>query len=284
MRETRLRVLPSERLVQEIVQRQGREPFLPADDLGNLHEMVVHDVRQVVCRQLVRPFPQHLVVKCVRIHLDVPADEVVHLHHTVIRHLEADGPVGMRLQKRLPLALRHGDGVAQLIACDMVVDEGPAGSLGFGPLGRQLLGCVECIVCVAFLHQFLCVFAVDTAPLGLPVRCMRMSLRRGLHYIAFCVHPLVGDDAAPVECFYDIFLRSRDEPLGVGVFNPYDEIPSVLLGVEVVVKSCTYSAHMQRPRRRRGKSYSCLAVHFYMFLFSVYFVYVRIVSLGDSSD
>ena len=76
-----------------------------------------------------------------------------------------------------------------------------------------------------------------------------MPFGRGLDYIAVTVDAFIRDDPAPVEGLDDIFLGSRDKPLGVCVFYPYDKIPSVLLGVEVVVQCCPDSAHMERPCR-----------------------------------
>ena len=63
MREARHSVLPAESLVEQVVQRQGRQPLFASDDLGDFHQMVVHYVGQVVGRQLVGPLPKHLVVE-----------------------------------------------------------------------------------------------------------------------------------------------------------------------------------------------------------------------------
>ena len=86
MREAGLRILPAESLIQQIVQGQGREPFLAADDLRDLHQMVVHDVGQVVGRQFVGAFPEHLVVERIAVDFDVAADQVVHRHDPVFRN------------------------------------------------------------------------------------------------------------------------------------------------------------------------------------------------------
>ena len=62
-----------------------------------------------------------------------------------------------------------------------------------------------------------------------------MALGCCLHNISFSVNSLVGNDAAPVERFDDIFLCSRNKTLGIGVFNPYDKVASALFREEVVI-------------------------------------------------
>ena len=99
---------PAECLVQEVVERQGREPLLAADDFRNFHQMVIDDVGEVVGRQFVRPFPEYLVIQRIRVDFDVTPDEVVHLDDPSLGHLEPDGPVRGGLQQRADLAFRKG--------------------------------------------------------------------------------------------------------------------------------------------------------------------------------
>ena len=76
-----------------------------------------------------------------------------------------------------------------------------------------------------------------------------MTLGRSLDHLAVSVHAFVRNDAAPVKSLDDIFLGPGNEPVGVGVLDPDDEISSALLGVEVVIKSRADSAHVQRAGR-----------------------------------
>ena len=149
MCETRLGLLPSESLVEHVMQRQGRKPLLSADNLCNLHEVVVHDIGEVVSRQFVGSLPEHLVVESVGIHLDMSADKVVHLDDGILGHLEADGPVRCLLQQSLCLLLAEGEGIAELLAGLLVVDEGLAGCLCSRTLCVKLLRAVESVVGVA---------------------------------------------------------------------------------------------------------------------------------------
>ena len=261
MRKPRLGVLPAECLVKQVVQRQGRQPFLPADDFRYLHQMVVHDIGQMVCRQFVGPFPEHLVVQCVRIHLYVPANQVIHLHDPVFRHPETDGPVRVRLQKRSPFALRHGQGVPQGLAGDVVVYESLLPGFHLFPFRGEFFRGVEGIVRISLFHQFLCVFPVDASPLGLSVRRMRMLVGSRFHHIPVLVHALVRYDSAPVQGFDDIFFGPRHEPVRVRILDSYDEIASMLFRIEVVVKRSPDTAHMQRSCRRRREPHSCFPFH-----------------------
>ena len=261
MRETGHGIGPSERLVQQVVQRQGREPLLAADDLGDFHQMVVHDVGEVVGRELVGPLPEHLVVQGVGIDGDVAADEVVHLHDAVLRHLEADGPVRGFRQQVLHLARGKGEGVAEGHARHRVVGEGLTLGLGGLAAGVQFLRRIERVVGPSGFHELVGVLPVDGTPLALAVGRMGMLRRGVLHHLAVGIHTLVGDDAAPTQGFDDVFLRARDEPVGVGIFDPEDEISSVLLGIQVVVQGRPDAAHVERTGRRRGETDACSSFH-----------------------
>ena len=57
MGEARHGTGPAKRLIQKVMQGKGRQPFLAADDLGNLHQMVVHYVCEMVRGKFVGPFP-----------------------------------------------------------------------------------------------------------------------------------------------------------------------------------------------------------------------------------
>ena len=114
------------------MQGQGRQPLLAADDLGDLHQVVVHDVGEVVGREFVGPLPEDLVVQRGGVDLDVAADQVVHLHDAPFGHQEADGPVGALRQQALHLLFGEGQRVAQGPAGEVVVDEGLAAGFGLG--------------------------------------------------------------------------------------------------------------------------------------------------------
>ena len=223
--------------------------------------MVVHDIGKVVCRQFVGPLPEHLVVKGIGIHLDVSADQVVHLHDDILRHPEPYGPCVGRLEKIPDLILRQGEGVAELHPRLLVVDEGAACGLRRSPLRLKFLRRVESIVGIAVGNELVGIAAVDALALGLPVWGVRMLLRGHLDDIAILVNALVRMDAAPVKGLDYVSFGARHEPVGVGILNADDEVTTVLLGIQIVIESRPDSSHMERACRRRRKSYSCSSFH-----------------------
>ena len=78
---------------------------------------------------------------------------------------------------------------------------------------------------------------------------------------------LVDAYPAPGERVEDIFLRSRHEPLRIGVFDAEDEVSAVLTGEQVVVQRRTDAAHVQRARRTGRESYSDFSFHVSSFPF-----------------
>ena len=128
----------------------------------------------------------------------------------------------------------------------MIVDEGLSFSLKGSPFCRQLLGSVESIIGKALLYKFFSIFAVYALSLALPVWGMRMPLGSCFNHIPFCINSFIRNDAAPVKCLDYILLGPGDESLGICILYPYDEIASVLFCIEVVVKRCPDSSHVQR--------------------------------------
>ena len=93
MREAGLQVRPTKGPVQQIMQRQRRQPLLATDHVRHLHQTVVHDIRQMVRRQRIGRLIEHLVVERRSVHLDMPPDQVVHFDDLVFGHLEANDPL-----------------------------------------------------------------------------------------------------------------------------------------------------------------------------------------------
>ena len=245
MREARSGLFPAECLVQHIVKRQGGQPLLSADYLGDLHQVVIHDVGQVICRQLIRAFPKDFVVQSIGVDFNMPADQVVHRHHGVLGHLETDGPVGGLTKQPCGLLFAQCQGIAQRKAGLLVIGESLSARLRCTAYSLELLRGVECVICISVRDQLLGILAVDAAPLALPVGRVRMALRRRLYDAAVGVHSLVGSDPAPFQCLDDVFLGSGYEAVGVGILDAEDEVSSALFCKQVVVERRADPAHMQ---------------------------------------
>ena len=119
-------------------------------------------------------------------------------------------------------------------------------------------GSVEGIVSKTVSDQLLGIFAVDAAPLRLPVGSVRITLVGLLGQTSVGTEALVGHYTAPAKRLDDILFRAGDEAMRVGVLDTEDEVAAPLLGEEVVVECGAYSAHVERPGRGGGESYSGL--------------------------
>ena len=137
--EGRHGVLPSECAVEQHVKRCARQPLLATYYVRYLHEVVVDDVSQVVCRQFVGTLVEHLVVEDVALDDDVSADHVVDVYIDARLHLEAYYVLLAVGDATLHFLLRQCERVGHLTACACVVLE----VLYLGTLSLKLLGRVE---------------------------------------------------------------------------------------------------------------------------------------------
>ena len=225
---------PAECLVEQHVERRAGQPLLAADDVGYLHQVVVHDVGQVVCGQFVGALVEHLVVYDVALDAHLAAYDVVDEHLASRLHAEAHHVLRPLGHEPLHFLLGHGERVAHREARVGVVLE----VLHLLALGLQLLGRVERHVCLALVEQLAHVLLVYVAALALAVWAV----------VASEGHAFVELDAEPAERLYDIFLCAGHEPAGVCVFDSEHEVAAPLAGKHVVVKRGAYAADVQGPR------------------------------------
>ena len=178
-------VFPTERAVEQHVQRCRWQPLLATDNVAYLHQMVVYDVGKMVSGQLVSTLIEHLVVE------DVALDDHVAAYHVVDMHLDTGGDeeahhillaVGYHLA---PLCLGERQRVSHLHAGACIILE----ILYLGALGVKLLGRVEGIISLAVGQELVYVLLVDVATLTLAVGTM----------VATEADALVKLDAEPLE-------------------------------------------------------------------------------------
>ena len=67
MRKTWHRFLPTKSFVEQHMQRQTREPFFTANNVRNLHQMVIHHVGHMVRGQTITTLIQHLIINLRRV-------------------------------------------------------------------------------------------------------------------------------------------------------------------------------------------------------------------------
>ena len=197
-------LLPSE-VVEDVLLAEGVvQVVLTADDVGHAHLVVVDRDGQVHHRVdvVLVPGPRVGVVH------DAQCDEV------------PDGGVGV-----VEVGLHDDDGLALLVLAgeELVVplELGLDGEVVAGAGLTVLLELPPVVpvagahVCVALLQELPGVVVVDLEPVGL-------------------VERPADADAEPVEVLDDHVVGVGPEPLGVGVLEPEDELPSVPLDVLVV--------------------------------------------------
>ncbi len=198
--------------------RQGRDPLLGADHVGDPHQVVVYDVGEVV-RGVAVALEQHLVVHQVVVDADLAAQQVGDGGLALARHRQADH---VRLPRgAAPRRLGGRERAAVAVVAERVRDLLP--SLLLAQRFEALPG-AEARVRGAAGDELLGVVAVDREALALAVRPVR----------AADVRPLVPRKAQPAQRLEDHALGGRVRALAVGVLDAQDELPAVLLRPGVV--------------------------------------------------
>ena len=221
MGELRHRVSPSERTVKQNMQRSRRQPFFTANHVGHLHQMVVYDVGQMVGRQFVGTLVKHLIVENGRVDDHIAANHVVHMYVLARLYLEPDDVLPAFGQQPLHLVSRQRQRIAHHTARRGIVLE----ILDFLPLGLQFFRRVEGDISLTGIQQLLHVFLVNVPAFRLTVRTMLPTE----------TYSFVERNAEPTERFQNVFLRSRDKPVGVCVLDTENELAAMLACKKIIV-------------------------------------------------
>ena len=207
---------PAEGLVEQDVLGRGGDPLLGSDDVGDLHEVVVDDVGQMIGGEAVG-LEQDLVVDIVMGEDDGAAELVAEGGLALDGDFEAD-------YAGAAFGLECGDLRGGEFAVRSVVTRGELGGDLRAAHGVQLFGGLEAAVGVAGCEQEIDVGAVDFGAFRLPVRT------KG----ATDIGTLVPLQAEPAEGVEDHLLGGGDEACAVGILDAQDELAAALAGVEEV--------------------------------------------------
>ena len=257
MGETWHRVLPAESFIEQDMERCAREPFFAADHVADLHEVVVHDIGEVVCRQFVGAFVEHFVVQDTGVDFHIPANEVVNVNFHVWLYLEAHGVLRTVGDEAFGFFLPQCERIAHLHTCGGIVLE----VTDFFALLLELFGRIEGDISLSFRQQLLHIFLINVATLALAIR----------PFISSEANAFIKVDAEPFEALEDIVLCSRNKAVGVGVFYTKNEFSSVLASKQIIIKSGTYATDMKRSCRTRRKTHADILfchVSFSIFIFN----------------
>ena len=190
--------------------RHRRDPFVPADNMGGAHQMIVHRVGEVIGGDAVG-FQQHNVLIVFR-HLDGAFDHI-------IKFDAARFVAGRPQPYNIRLSLVHASHrlVGRQIAADRVGTVIPGALLGGllpGAHGGQLVRCAEAGIRQPLRHQRFHIRMVDHAALALLIRAVVALDLAGGDKALVDIHTVIG------EPFQNVFGAAGDLPLFVGVFQP----------------------------------------------------------------
>ncbi len=219
--------------------RSARQPFFAPDDVRDVHQVVVHDIGEVVSGHTVG-FQQHLVVQFAALEHHVAANHILDVDALPRLHFQADDVWLASCDAALHFVRRKGQAVGQTAACQIVI-----GKILFGlTAGIQCFRRVKCNVGMAALHQLMGVFSINFLPVALAVWAIFSTK----------THALVGQQTHPFQSLYDVIFRSRHIAVLVGVFYAEDKRAALLFGKQIIVQRRAYAANVQRAGGRRSKS------------------------------
>ena len=147
--------------------------------------MIIHDIRQMVCWQLICTLEEYLIVEDICLHTYLTTDEVIHEHLLSTINLEAHHILVPFGNQSFYFLLRQCQRVTHLTASMAVVLE----VLDLGTLRLQFLWGIEGDICLIGIQQLLHIFLIDITTLTLTVRT----------FVTTEAHALVELDAQPLE-------------------------------------------------------------------------------------
>ena len=202
------RVRPTEIAVKQNVQRRAWQPLFPADHMGDFHQMVIHDIRQVISREFVCRFVKHLVVQDRRVDDDLATYDIMHMDILVGFNLHTHHILMPRLDQGLCLFCRKRKGIAHLRTGRSVILE--IGNLL--ALCIQLLRSIKSDVSMTRFQQLVNIFLIYFPAFALAIRTI----------IPAKTYSLIEMNAQPCQSFNDVGFRPWDKTLGIRVFYTKD--------------------------------------------------------------
>ena len=198
--------------------------------MGHFHQMVVHDVGQMIGRQIVCRLIQHLVIDNTGVNGHIATDDVIHVHILAGRHLKTHDILSPGGQQSIHLLLAHGQGVTHGHTRGGIVLE----ILDFSTFGIELLRSVESQIGVPLVQQLLHIATVNVATLRLTVGTL----------VATETYAFIKFYAQPFERFDNVFLCTGNKTPRVGIFNAENQIAAMLTGKKIIVQRGTDTSDM----------------------------------------
>ena len=200
---------PAKWSVKHYMKRQRWEPLFTANNMADLHKVVINDIGQVICRHSVR-LEKYLVVKCACIHNNMPSYHIVKMNIFIQGHFESYDIRCPIFKALLPISLRQRKGILKAISCRCIVDEGLPLFFSILPQYIELIGWIKGIIGIIFINQKICI---------LPENILFVALTVGTIFSAF-IYPFIHGYSAPLQGFHYIFLCTLNKPGLVSIFDP----------------------------------------------------------------
>ena len=229
---------------------------LPPDNVGDLHQVIVHHICQMICREPVRLEDDKVLLGILL--PEWPVDRVPHRQRAEGIPLEAHD---VSLTGGRPgLGLGCGQGAASL-----GVDGGLDGLVLADALGLELGGVAEAAVGVAGGQEAVYVFLVDWEPLGLAsdLEMILLGYMKSKAYLSIgairtaTVRPFIPRQTKPLQIIDDGLFRSHDQPILIRVLNTQNERASPrTLRSKIVEQRRPQRAEVQMASWRRSEACS----------------------------
>src|SRR5262245_5733637 len=210
--------LPAKILVKLGVLRNRVDPLFTPNHVRDSHQVVVHDIGEVVSRKLIG-FKKDLVVNCLPVLVNLSAQEIPHDAVAAKRYLHPHHE-GLTVAGAADRDFRR-----DVAAISVITRKQLLVAIGGAHLLEPLLS-AKAAIGIARLDKSTDVLAVDFRPLALPVRGMGTA----------DVGTLIPRETNPAQGFQDRLLGLPGRARSIRIFDAKDELPSLLPGEDVVEK------------------------------------------------
>ena len=133
--------------------------------MADFHQMVVHDVCQVIGRQIVGRLIEHFVVENIGVDFHLATDKVLYIDIHVRLHFESNDILLASCDACIHFLLAESERVAHLLTSAGIVLE--VGNLS--TLSLQLLRSIKCDIGIARSEKLVHILVVDLAALALAI-------------------------------------------------------------------------------------------------------------------
>ena len=200
--------------------------------MGNLHEVIIDHVSKVISGEAVG-LEQNLILQLLILYGDIAVNGIVERSDTLCRHLLTDDIGRARREQTVNFLLREAAAVAIV----------PAERIFLMQRSQTLLR-TEAVICFSFLYKLLGILFISIHALALHIRPIRPA-----DVGAFVV--LQANRFQGVVNHLDSALHLT---FLIGIFNPQDEIPALILRNQIFIQRCAQIAHMHKPGGTGSKS------------------------------